>query len=134
MIGRAAAPAAAGAGSDIHTPWQGRLEYRIWQRMLYLRGTLSNPFRWVNPIMPLPYGVEFAGTDPMAVAQATNGSRRAPVHVGDDRTGTRPNTLVVSDWNNDIHWTDDDDDDVTATHLCLDGVSFALKPNPPYVP
>ena len=38
-------------------PWLGKVEYRIWQRVMYLRGELYNPFVWGGDIINLPPGV-----------------------------------------------------------------------------
>ena len=38
-------------------PWTGHVEYRIWQRVLYLRGQVYNPFNWGGNLITLPPGV-----------------------------------------------------------------------------
>jgi hypothetical protein len=75
-------------------PWQGRLEYRIWQRVMYLRGGLWNPYDWStqNPVTLMPPGVRpvndffwtggLTGTDQDGAPhqQYTLGSTNTPDH------------------------------------------------------
>lgn len=119
----------------VYMPWLGGVEYRIWQRVMYLRGRLYNPFHWGNgEIAPMPPGVAPQSVSGRAAVSGTN-DQAYPLGFkpagGSTPDGPRPLRLAIAA-GTEMNVSGSRYD--TPEYLVLDGARFPVKTNPPYVP
>ena len=118
-----------------YLPWFGKVEYRIWQRVMYLRGRLYNPFHWrINEnILSLPSGVEPVHPSMMVRVMGSNEQPYEVMYKSPAGAPTGyPHRLVYGSF--DATEGAPGYRGRSPQEMIFDGCAIPIKHNPPYVP